>query len=78
MRLTIEQKYNRMYGALKQIARVYQTREQLYKASEKEYGLQYEEALERAYDNIQQTAREAIRGIKPIIVSAPEAPDDKQ
>jgi hypothetical protein len=53
----------RMYDALKRITR-YQTPMQLQRNSEKEYGLQYEEALEYAYENVRQEARLAIKRIR--------------
>lgn len=52
-----------MYLALKQISQEYQTPEQLRRNSSKQYGLDYEEALEMAYENIQQLAKDATRGI---------------
>jgi len=53
----------RMYDALKRITK-YQTPTQLQRGAEKEYGLQYEEALEYAYENMQQEARLAIKGMR--------------
>jgi hypothetical protein len=52
----------KMYEALKEIAR-YQTPEQLQRDSKKDWGLDYEESLAMAYDNIQQTAKDAVKGI---------------
>ena len=54
----------RMYDALKRIARGYQTPDQLRRGSEKQYGLDYTEALEYAYENMQQDARNAIKGLR--------------
>ncbi|WP_186198018.1 hypothetical protein [Burkholderia gladioli] len=54
----------RLYTALKLIAKAYQTPAQIRRTSEKKYGLQYEEALEYAYENIQQEARNAIKGVR--------------
>ncbi|HMI01834.1 MAG TPA: hypothetical protein VK541_05085 [Pedobacter sp.] len=53
----------KMHFILKRIAKDYQTPDQLRKSSEKEYGLDYEEALEYAYENIQGDARDAIKGV---------------
>jgi hypothetical protein len=53
----------RLYSALKTITR-YQTPDQLRGRSEKDYGLDYEEALGYAYENIQQTAKNAIKGVR--------------
>lgn len=56
--------YNRMLAALKTIANEYQTPEQLRRNCEKEYGLGYEETIEMAYENIQQLAKDASRGVR--------------
>lgn len=55
--ITKQQKcqFNLMLESFKRIAN-YQTTEQLRKNSEKEYGLDYEEALEMAYENIKMEA----------------------
>jgi len=53
-----------MYEALKAISKNYQTPDQLRKNSEKQYGLDYEEALEMSYENIQSLAGLAVRGVK--------------
>lgn len=58
--------YNRMYDALKTIAKYYQTPEQLRRNSKGQYGLGYEETLEMAYENIQQLAKEATRNVRKI------------
>jgi hypothetical protein len=52
----------RYHEALRQIAKEYLTTEQLAKRAEKLYGVNYHEALEMSYDNIQATAANAIRG----------------
>ncbi len=54
----------RMYDALREIAKGYQTPAQLRKNSEKQYGLCYEEALEFSYENVQTTAARAIQGMR--------------
>lgn len=53
----------RLYEALKVITK-YMTPSQVRNRCEKQYGLSYEEALEYAYENIQQTAKSAIRGVR--------------
>jgi hypothetical protein len=53
----------RLYDALRVITK-YQTPQQLQRRCEKQYGLHYEEALEYAYENIQQTAKDAIKGVR--------------
>jgi len=58
--------YNRMREALLEISK-YQSTGKLRKDSEKDWGLEYEEALEMAYENIQETAKFSVKGIKKII-----------
>lgn len=50
------------YDILRHIARNYQTADQLRRGAEKEYGLDFEEALEYAYENIIYDAQRAIKG----------------
>jgi len=50
------------YDRLKRIAKGSQKTSQLRRNSEREYGLQYLEALEMAYENLQEAAASAIRG----------------
>lgn len=54
-----EQEY---FDALKKIAREYRPSEWFEAHAEKEYGLSPDEALQMAYDNMQQEAANAIRG----------------
>lgn len=56
--------YNRMYDALKTIANGYHTPDQLRKENKGAWGLDYEEALEMAYENIQQLAKEATKNVR--------------
>lgn len=58
--------FNQMLAALKIINNGYQTTSQLRKNVEKQYGLDYEEVLEMAYENIQAMAKQACKGIAPI------------
>ena len=51
-----EQRY---YDALKRITQ-YDNPDKLRKNSEKDYGLEFEEAIEYSYENIQQEAKNAI------------------
>lgn len=53
-----------MYDALRRIAKEYQTPEKLRRNAERQYGLEYEEALEMAYENIQSLASFAIKGMR--------------
>lgn len=59
-----KQQFNLMLSTLKKIAKAYQTSEQLRRNSEKQYGLEYDEALEYAYDNLQMEAETASKGIR--------------
>lgn len=65
--MTTNAKVQRMFDALKRITR-YQTPDQLRRDSEKAYGVGYVEALEMAYENIQQEARDGIRGMRRPLV----------
>lgn len=49
------------FDALKRITR-YQTVEQLRRSSDRQYGLEFVEALEYAYENVIQEARDATKG----------------
>lgn len=60
-----KQQFNKMLLALRTINQ-YSTIRQLQKDSGTDYGLEYEEALEMAYENIKTEAQFAIKGIKPI------------
>lgn len=53
----------RMYDTLKRIARGYHTPDQLRRSEKARCGLDYEEALEYSYENIQQDAAQAIKGM---------------
>ncbi len=54
----------RLYATLRRIAKGYQTPDQLRRRSEKDWGVGYEEALEMAYENLQQEAANAIHGLR--------------
>lgn len=58
--------FNRMRNILIRISKHYQTPKQLRRNSDKHYGLGYEESLEMTYENIQNDAAMAVRGIKEI------------
>lgn len=60
-----KQQFNRMRSALIKI-RSYQTPDQIRRNSEDDYGLEYEEALGMAYENMLTEASLAVRGIKEI------------
>ena len=60
----------RLYDALKRITR-YDTPDRLRRHAEKSYGLTPEEAIEYAYDNVREEARQAIKGMRRPIVGKP-------
>lgn len=61
-----KQQFNLMRDALIQISKGYMTTKQMRKQSEKEYGLDFQECLEMAYENIQEGAKRIVKGIKQI------------
>ena len=61
-----KEQFNRMLYTLKRIAKHYQTPAKMRKNSEKDFGLEYEEALEHAYENIQNEADLTIKGIREL------------
>lgn len=61
--MKVEQQ-QRLYDALRRIAKEYMSPTQLRRSSQWLYGLEYDEALEVAYENIIAEARSALRGIR--------------
>ena len=61
-----KQQFNFMLGILKKISKQYQTPAQLKKGSRGEWGLDFEEAIEMSYENIQSEATFACKGVKPL------------
>lgn len=61
----IEQ-FNRMRDALETIAKEYQTVGQLRRSADAYCGLNFEEVLAGAYENIKIDAAEAVRGVRRI------------
>lgn len=59
-----KEQYNRMRATLKRIATGYQTPEQLRRSAMREYGIDGAEAIEYAYENIQQEAKRAVAGVR--------------
>lgn len=57
--------FNQMLNALKTIGQ-YQSPDKLRKDSSKDWGLDYPEALEMSYENIQETAKTASKNIRPL------------
>lgn len=63
------QQFNQMRETLKRIANDYQTPKQLRKSNQRSWGLSYdnyEKVLEMAYENIQEEARFAVKGVKKV------------
>ena len=71
-KITITEKqvfqFNQMRAMLIKIYKEYQTPAQMRRDSEKQYGLDFEETIEYAYENIQNTAKYAVKGVKHIIL----------
>lgn len=64
----------RMYVALQRIA-AYQSVSRLRRSSNKDWGMDFEEALEMAYENVLQEAKNGLKGIrKPRILADPLPP----
>jgi hypothetical protein len=53
------------YEALRFIVKNFQTPTQLKRSCQEDYGLEYEEALELSYENIQAFAKGKLKGKKP-------------
>lgn len=53
----------KMYNALKRITQ-YQSPERLRRTSQKQLGLEYEEALEYAYENVIADAKHGLKGVR--------------
>ena len=69
--------FNLMLAKLKLISKGYSTPAQIQKESKGAFGLDYEEALEMAYENIQNDAKFACYGVKPIPVTITEVKGEK-
>jgi len=55
-----------MLRILNRISKEYQTPYKLRRNSQKEWGLNFEDAIEMSYENIQNDARMACKGVKEI------------
>lgn len=64
MTKTQQTQFMRMYNALLNISKNYQTPDQLRKNCKKDYGLGYDESITMAYENIQAEAKYAVKGIR--------------
>ena len=62
--------FNRMLNTLKLISKGYMTPSQLRRDSDKSFGLSYEESIEMSYENIQNDATSAAKGISRIKIPA--------
>ena len=58
-----KENYNKMVKTLRTITQ-FQSPEKMQQDSMKDWGLDYEECLEMAYDNIQAIAKENVKGIQ--------------
>jgi hypothetical protein len=58
-----ERDFAQMYKFLKRIV-AYQSQERMQRSSERDWGLPYEEALAMAYENIQQEAKNGLKGVR--------------
>lgn len=56
--------FNRMREALLRISKHYMTPDQIRRDSKGSWGLGYEESLEMSYENIQNEARMAVKGVR--------------
>ena len=61
---TQQKQFNRMLEALRRIANEYQTPQQLKKGGAESFGLEPSEAIEMAYENIQEDAKAAVKGVR--------------
>ena len=58
--------YNRMLKTLKRIAIFYQGVAELQQNAERDYGLEYIDVLEMAYENIQEEAKQAMCNVPEV------------
>lgn len=69
--------YAVMYTFLRRIA-AYEPPERLRRQSEKDYGLEFHEALEYAYENVLQEAKSALKQVRKPFVQKTEATRDSK
>lgn len=68
----------RLFDALKKIT-AYHSPDELRRVSERKYGLEGDEAIEMAYENVLNEARQAIKGLRrPTATSGVALPDGAQ
>lgn len=63
--------FNMMRHTLIKISKEYQTPKQLRRDSEGQYGLDFEEAIEMSYENIQNEASFCVKGIRELKPTPP-------
>lgn len=63
------EEFNLMLDALKKISKDFQSTDQLREDCNEDYGLDYEECLEMAYENIQYLAEQTSKGIRKININ---------
>lgn len=61
-----QEQFNRMRSVLKRISTGYSTPDQLRRHAEREYGIDADEAIMYAYENIQQEAKLAVAGVREV------------
>lgn len=61
---TQKHQFNRMRETLRRIASEYQTPDQIRRDPANRFGLEVAEAIEMAYENIQEDAKTAIKGVR--------------
>lgn len=66
--------WNRMLSCLIRIAREYQSPSKIRRNASKQWGLEYMEALEYSYENIQSDAKLASKGLKFMLPDKTDRP----
>lgn len=59
-----KEQFNRMRAGLRAIVYQYETPGRIRATCQKAWGLEYEEALGMAYENLQSEARKAVKGVR--------------
>lgn len=59
-----KEQFNRMRATLKRIANEYESPDDIEKHAEKKWGLPVDDAIRYAYDNVQDEARNAVKGVR--------------
>lgn len=61
-----KEQYNHMVATLRLISKGFATPAQLSRSCLKDFGVEFPEALTMAYENIQETAAQAVRGVSAV------------